>query len=53
MTTRERQNVVPRVFIFAGKAAPNSPAGKALIKLICVVGKKINGDKDIADTMKV
>ncbi|GAM22888.1 hypothetical protein SAMD00019534_060630 [Acytostelium subglobosum LB1] len=53
MSADERQNVVPRVVIFAGKAAPGYFMAKRHIKLITSVAEVINNDKDIEDTLKV
>lgn len=46
-------DITPRTFIFAGKAAPAYHLAKNIIKLINVVGKKINEDKRIRDKIKV
>lgn len=44
---------VPRTIMFGGKAAPGYYMAKLIIKLILAVAKKVNGDKDIGDKMKV
>lgn len=46
-------NLLPRTFIFAGKAAPNYYYAKAVIKLIHSVAEKINQDQSIGDRLKV
>ncbi|MFT3988821.1 glycogen/starch/alpha-glucan phosphorylase [Aestuariivirga sp.] len=44
---------VPRVKIFAGKAAPSYAQAKLIIKLINDVAKIVNSDPDIGDLLKV
>jgi len=46
-------DVVPRTFIFAGKAAPSYYFAKKIIKLINSLGNMINNDTAINDKMKV
>jgi len=45
--------IVPRTYIFAGKAAPGYWAAKQIIKLINSVAQVINRDKRVDDFMKV
>ncbi len=44
---------VPKVYVFAGKAAPGYFEAKEIIRLILAVGKVINRDKKAADLLKV
>jgi starch phosphorylase len=45
--------VLPRTFIFAGKAAPGYRLAKLMIKLITAVGDVVNRDPDVRDRLKV
>jgi starch phosphorylase len=45
--------VVPRTFIFAGKAAPSYVAAKLTIRLISAVAEAVNRDPDVAGRIKV
>lgn len=45
--------MVPRTFIFAGKAAPGYYIAKLTIKLISTVAAMVNNDKTIQDKLKV
>jgi glycogen phosphorylase len=45
--------IVPRTFIFAGKAAPGYHMAKLIIKLITSVGRVVNRDPAIRDQIKV
>jgi len=53
MAPKDRQNVVARVIIFAGKAAPGYAMAKRHIKLINSVADVVNSDSDIGDLLKV
>ena len=53
MTPEQRQQVVPRVCVVGGKAAPGYEMAKLIIKLVCAVGDTINNDRDVGDLMKV
>ena len=54
LTPEQRKaQVVPRVTMFGGKAAPGYDKAKLIIRLISAVGEVVNNDKDIGDLFKV
>lgn len=53
MNPTERAAVVPRVVIFAGKAAPGYDMAKRVIKLIHAVADVVNRDMSIGNLLKV
>jgi len=48
-----REKMVPRTFIFGGKAAPGYTMAKLIIKFITSIASVINHDKATKDTLKV
>jgi glycogen phosphorylase len=46
-------DIMPRTFIFGGKAAPGYHMAKLIIKLIHSVGEVVNGDKDVNGRLNV
>lgn len=46
-------DIIPRTFIFAGKAAPGYYIAKQTIRLINAVANKVNADKSIKNKLKV
>ncbi|WP_378951700.1 glycogen/starch/alpha-glucan phosphorylase [Pelosinus sp. sgz500959] len=46
-------DIIPRTFIFAGKAAPSYHIAKQTVKLINLLATVINNDKTIHDKLKV
>ncbi|MGF1459853.1 MAG: glycogen/starch/alpha-glucan phosphorylase [Leptolyngbyaceae cyanobacterium] len=46
-------DIVPRTFIFGGKAAPGYTMAKLMIKFVTSVGEVVNNDPDVRDRLKV
>jgi len=53
LKTDPHLEIHPRVFIFAGKAAPGYHLAKMIIRLITAVGEIINRDPGVRDLLKV
>ncbi|SGY79236.1 BQ5605_C008g05082 [Microbotryum silenes-dioicae] len=53
LSPEERKHVVPRLSVFAGKAAPGYYIAKLVIRLINAVSKKICADKEVSDILTV
>ena len=53
LSPEARKQVVPRVTIFGGKAAPGYFMAKCIIKLIHKIGNIVNNDPDIGNLFKV
>ncbi|KAJ2750686.1 Non-essential glycogen phosphorylase [Coemansia aciculifera] len=53
MSPEQREQEVPRVVIFAGKAASGYWVAKQVIKLINSVAEVVNSDEEIGDVLKV
>ena len=47
------KDLVPRTFLFGGKAAPSYTMAKLIIKLICQVSELINNDPQVRDLVRV
>ena len=47
------KDIVPRTFILAGKAAPSYYLAKEMIKLVDVIGDRVNNDPRVRDLIKV
>jgi len=53
LKTNPNMDMVPRTFIFSGKAAPGYYIAKEIIKLINTVARVVNSDLTIKDKLKV
>ena len=53
MSKEEKVNVVPRVFLIGGKAAPGYDTAKKTIKLVNMIANIVNNDKDVGNLLKV
>lgn len=53
MSPKARQQVLPRVIIFGGKAAPGYHMAKLFIKLIHRIADVVNNDENIGDLLKI
>lgn len=53
LSPEERARVVPRLCVFAGKAAPGYFLAKTLIRLVNAVANHINVDRDTAEYLQV
>ncbi|KAK8803320.1 hypothetical protein WA158_001014 [Blastocystis sp. Blastoise] len=53
LSKEQRKDVVPRVVIFGGKAAPSYQFAKKVIKLINTVGEIVNADRSIDNLLKI
>ena len=51
--TAEWLQVVPRVIMIGGKAAPGYEQAKRIIKLASAVAEKVNADAEVGDLLKV
>lgn len=48
-----RAQMLPRTFMFAGKAAPGYHIAKETIRLICTVAEIVNNDPEVNDVLRV
>ena len=53
LSPQERENVVPRVSIFGGKAAPGYDMAKRIIRLVHRIAARVNSDPEVGELFKV
>ncbi|GAA6022139.1 hypothetical protein JCM10207_000775 [Rhodosporidiobolus poonsookiae] len=53
MKPEDRKRIVPRLSVFAGKAAPGYFMAKTIIRFVNAVSKTINADKEIREYLSV
>lgn len=53
MSPEQKKNVVPRICVIGGKAAPGYEMAKRIIKLVSAVADKVNHDPAVGDLLKV
>lgn len=53
MSPQDKANVVPRIVVIGGKAAPGYEMAKRIIKLVSAVAQKVNNDPAVGDLLKV
>jgi len=53
LSPEDRRNVVPKVYIISGKAAPGYQLAKKIIQLLVSVSNKVNSDPDVGSLLKV
>jgi len=53
LKSNPKVNILPRTFIFSGKAAPGYYMAKLIIRFVNAVAEAVNKDKSIGDKLKV
>ena len=53
MSPDQKANVVPRIVVIGGKAAPGYEMAKRIIKLVSAVAEVVNSDPAVGDLLKV